>query len=222
MSRRQIDLDELREGNRRWLGPHGLLDRPWFILASGPDPTIPRDIAERALLVCINNAPATAARMGLGSPRLTFRNPNKEWKSVAGCKLPLILWLSNKRSPEVIWLKLFTARGIAGEIRTMRKSTRDVLNRHFLGSALGNVGQMHKPSTALFAVFYGLFVGAPEIILGGVTLEKDGYSYTTALPGIHKHRDEDFAAMQLIAARYRTVSTSEAEVAKATHLPLYR
>jgi hypothetical protein len=222
MSRRQIDLDALRESNRRWLAPHGLLERPWFILASGPDPTIPPDITGRALLVCINNAPATAARMGLGSPRLTFRNPNKEWKSVAGCKLPLILWLSNKRGPEVIWLKLFTARGIAGDIRTMRKSTRDVLNRHFLGSALSNVGQMHKPSTALFAVFYGLFVGAPEIILGGVTLEKDGYSYTTALPGIHKHRDEDFAAMQMLAEQYPAVSTSEAEVAAATGLRLFR
>ena len=51
MSRRQIDLDALRESNRRWLAPHGLLERPWFILASGPDPTIPPDITGRALLI---------------------------------------------------------------------------------------------------------------------------------------------------------------------------
>jgi len=222
MSRRRIDLDELRESNRAWLGKHRLLDRPWFILASGPDPTIPAHIVDRAELVVINNAAATAARLGLGSPRLAFRNPNKEWKSVAECKLPLILWMSNKRGFEVIWTKLFAARGIAGEIRTMRKSTRTVINRHFLGSELDAVGRMHKPSTAVFAVFYGLFVGVPEIILGGVTIDRDGYSYTTALPGIHKHRDEDLVAMQMIAGRFPSVSTSEAEVSEKTGLPLFK
>lgn len=221
MNRRRIDLEELRESNRRWLRPHGLLERPWFILASGPDPTIPRDIADRALLVCINNAPATAARIGLGSPSLTFRNSNKEWKSVAGCRLPLVLWMSNKIGMEVLWTKLFEARGIAGEIRAMHKDVREEVTRQYLGSRLDGVGAMHKPSTGIFSVIYGLFVGAPEIILGGVTLSQDGYSYGT-LPGIQKHRDEDYVAMQIIAERFPLVRTTEAEVAKGTGIPFYR
>jgi hypothetical protein len=221
MGRHFIEIEELRDIHRAWLGKHGLLDRPWFILASGPNPTVPPGMLDNARLVCINNAPATAKRIGLGSPHLTLRNPDKEWKSVRGCKLPLILWMSNKADWAIHWARLVTAGGIAGEIRALRKNLRDDITLTLLGSELEAVGKLHKPSTGIFAIIYGLFVGVPEITFGGVTMDKDGYSYGS-LPGIQRHRDEDIVTMQLIARRYPNVRTTEAQVSERTGIPLYQ
>lgn len=221
MGRHFIEIEELRSIHREWLGRNGLLGRPWFILASGPNPTVPHGILDTARLICINNAPATAKRLGLGVPHLTLRNPDKEWRSVKGCKLPLILWMSNKADWAIHWARLVTAAGIAGEIRALRKNLRDDIVSNFLGSELQNVGQLHKPSTGIFAIIYGLFVGVPEITIGGVTMDKDGYSYGS-LPGIQRHRDEDFVTMQFLAKRHPNVRTTEAQVSEQTGIPLYQ
>ena len=218
----EISLDRVRDEQRRWLAAHGLLDRPWFVLGSAPNPTVPEAIASRAAIVCINNAGVTGKRMGLPPAGLTFRNTNKEWNSVAGCTLPLVLWMSNKNPLQVYWTKRVVAKAtVVGEIRTMRTRVRRAIFTELLGSDLLEVGRKHKPSTGIFAVLYGLFVGVPELILGGVSMEGDGYSYGT-LPGIQHHRDEDRFAMQLLARRYPQVRTTEAAVAEQTGLPLYR
>ena len=216
----KASLETIRDEHRAWLGKHGLLDRPWFVLGSAPEPTIPTDIADRAALVCINNAAATAARLGLPPPSLTFRNPAKEWNSVAGIKLPLVLWVSNKSPWGIFWAKLFFAKARVGEIRAMSKNDRTALFTHVLGTDLSGVGQLHKPSTGIFAALYGLFMGAPEIVLAGLSMERDGYSYGS-LPGIQKHREEDRLALRILAERYPQVSTTERDVSEQTGVPLF-
>ena len=214
-------LERLRQRHRRWLGKHNLLDRPWFVLASAPNPTIPENIAERAAVVCINNAAATAARLGLPPPALTLRNRNKEWDSVAGVKLPLVLWMSDRNILRVYWVKLFVAKSRIGEIRTIGSRARRDIYTHMLGSDLSDVGHMHKPSAGMFAALYAAFVGVPEVILAGFSMGQDGYSYGS-LPGIQIHREEDRFAMGIIAAQYPSVRTTESEVAEQTGIPLYK
>jgi hypothetical protein len=116
--------------------------------------------------VCINNAGATAARLGLPPASLTVRNSNKEWNSVAGCSMPLVLWMSNANAIEVYWTKHFKAKAAVGEIRAMNKAVRAEITDHILGSGVQEVGRMHKPSTGIFAALYGLFIGAPAICPG--------------------------------------------------------
>ena len=69
-----MTLDEIRDDHRSWLRSHGLLERPWFVLGSAPNPTIPPGIADRAALICINNVGIAASRLGLRPADLTFRN----------------------------------------------------------------------------------------------------------------------------------------------------
>ncbi len=221
MNARKGPLETIRDRHRRWLGQHRLLDRPWFVLGSAPDPTIPGDIAARAALVCINNAGATAAARGLPPASLTVRNRSKEWGSVAGCTLPLVLWMTDRNFLQVQWKKLSISRSQVGEIRTLRSAERQDIYTHMLGSDLADVGHMHKPSTGIFAALYGLFVGAPGIVLGGLSMDKDGYSYGP-LPGVQLHREEDRFALRLMAEHYPSVRTTEEEVSDMTGVPLYR
>jgi hypothetical protein len=215
-----MSLESVKERNRQWLASRGLLARPWLVLGSAPNPSIPTDLAKRAELVCINNAGATAARLGLPPASLTVRNSNKEWNSVAGCTMPLVLWMSNANPVEVYWTKLFKAKAHVGEIRAMNKAVRAEITDDILGSGVAEVGRMHKPSTGIFAALYGLFTGAPAIILAGLSMEGDGYSYGT-LAGIQHHRDEDLFAMRILAARYPSVSTTERDVSERTGIPMF-
>jgi hypothetical protein len=215
-----MQLDLVKERNRRWLASRGLLRGHGSSFGSAPDPTIPAGLAGGAELVCINNAGATAARLGLPPASLTVRNSNKEWNSVAGCSMPLVLWMSNANAIEVYWTKHFKAKAAVGEIRAMNKAVRAEITDHILGSGVQEVGRMHKPSTGIFAALYGLFIGAPAIILAGLSMEGDGYSYGT-LAGIQHHRDEDLFAMRILAARYPSVSTTERDVSERTGIPMF-
>lgn len=214
-----MSLERIRDEHRRWLERHDLLTRPWLVFGSAPEPTIPPDLASRAALICINNSGATAARLGLPPASLTLRNSHKEWKSVAHCSLPLVLWMSDDRFKSRMKL-LFTPRARMGECRFMRKSERRDIYTFLLGSDLQHLGDMHKPSTGVFAVLYGLFLGVPEISVAGLSMREDGYSYGSQ-PGIQRHRAEDKFALTMVAEQYSSVSTTEIELSKDVGIPLH-
>ena len=214
-----MSLDKIRDEHRQWLGEHGLLDRPWFVLGSAPEPTIPPDLGDRAALICINNVGVTAARLGLPPADLTFRNKNKEWATLAGCKVPLVLWVCD-RNPFQIFLKRLRIRAQLGEIRVMRRADREHVYTHMLKVGASELDEIGKPSTGVFAVLYALFVGIPEIILGGMSMDKQGYSHAFKRARM-MHGAEDRFALETIARHYSCVTTTEATVAEATGLRLY-
>ena len=213
-------LAAIRERHRHWLGRHDLLGQPWFVLGSAPEPTIPRRALQETILVCINNSGATAAQLGLPPARLTVRNRNKEWASVAGLQIPLVLWLSDKNRFQVYWTRLLKARSRLGEIRTIPTQERYDICTSMLGNDLLSIGAMNKTSTGIFAAVYGLFLGVPEVILGGISVDKDGYSYSSA-PGVQRHRTEDSFALKTLASRGEGLRTAEADLAAKMGIPLY-
>ena len=214
-------VENIRADHRLWLGKHGLLDRPWFVLGSAPDPTIPPGIASHAALICINNAGATAARLGLPPASLTIRNRNKEWASVAGQAMPLVLWMTDKNALSLWWTLLLRSKARVGEVRVMGTGDRQRMLSDVLGVDLSEVGTVHKPSTGVFAVLYGLSVGVPEIVVGGMSVDKKGYSYE-APPARMLHAEEDRFVLQKIAESYSSVRTTEPIIADQTGIPLIR
>jgi hypothetical protein len=216
-----MTLEEIRDEHRSWLRSHGLLDRPWFVLGSAPNPTIPPGITDRAALICINNVGIAASRLGLRPADLTFRNKGKEWKTLAGVKVPLVLWVCDRTPWQILWKRfLIGLRTELGEIRVMARNDRKYVYEHMLGDPDGT-SEVGKPSTGIFAVLYGLFAGVPEIILGGMSMDKQGYSHEAKRYRM-MHGAEDRFALETIAARYPQVSTTETEVSEATGVPLYR
>jgi hypothetical protein len=216
-----MSLEEIRDEHRRWLSHHRLLDRPWFVLASAPDPKIPPGIAERAALICINNVGIAAARMGLPPADLTFRNKNKEWKTLAGCKIPLVLWVCDRTPLQMWWKKvLIGRRSELGEVRVMARNDRRYVYEHMLRDDPLKGEEIGKPSTGVFAVLYGLFVGVPEIILAGMSLDKQGYSYESQRARM-LHGAEDRFALEQVAKHYPSVTTTEPVIVEEVGIPLY-
>jgi hypothetical protein len=212
--------DDLRERHRRWLARHHLLDRPWFVLGSAPNPTIPAGIADRAAIICINNAGFTAARQGLPPANLTFRNKSKEWKTLDGHQVPLVLWVCD-RNPWHIFLKRLTIKAARlSEIHTLRRNYRRAIDLKVLGDGKPeDEDTISKPSTGVFAVVYGLFVGVPEIILAGMSIDKEGYSHPASRVRM-LHGAEDRFALTRIAERYPSVRTTEQAIHQETGIPL--
>lgn len=213
-------LDRIRDEHRRWLSAHGLLNRPWFVLGSAPDPTIPPAIATRAALVCVNNAGAAAARVGLPPADLTVRGKSKEWLALAECEVPLVLWVCDRNPLHLLWKRMFIRTRRLGEIRTMRRDVRRAVDLHVLGDGSADDERIEKPSTGVFAVIYGLFVGVPEVILAGMSMDKKGYSYDAPRARM-LHGAEDRFALENFAARYPAVRTTEPVIAEETGIPLH-
>jgi hypothetical protein len=213
-----MEFDKVREDHRRWLAHHGLLDRPWFVLGSAPHPNIPHELLNDAALICINNSGITTSRLGMRPADLTFRNKSKEWKTIEGIKVPLLVWVCK---PWQVWWKRFliSRKTELGEIRVMRRKERKHIGEAILREP-NRVGEIGKPSTGIFAALYGLFVGIPEIVLGGFSMDKKGYAYQTERMRM-LHRNDDQFALETIAKHYPNVSTTEHVVAEATGVPLY-
>ena len=215
-----VSSERLRQRHRRWLAAHDLLERPWYVLGSAPNPTVPKEFLDRAAFICINNAASAAKGLGLRPADLTFRNKSKEWKTLAGHKVPLMIWVCNRPSLLVEWKRFIISRDTElGEIRVMRRAERRLIGEAML-RAPGSTDNIGKPSTGIFAVLYGIFVGVPEIVFGGFSMDKKGYSYEADRMRM-LHRDEDEAALEIIARSYPNVSTTEQVVAKATGVPLF-
>lgn len=215
-----MSLDDIRTEHREWLAARNLLERPWFVLGSAPDPTIPEDMKHRAALIAINNVGITAQRLGLPPASLTFRNKNKEWKTLKGIEVPLVLWVCD-RTPFQLKIKMMMIRAKLGEVRVMPRDHRKAVYSHMLGADHDNPDAIGKPSTGVFAVLYALFVGVPEIVLGGMSMNKQGYSYEYKKARM-MHQDEDRFALETVARRFPQVSTSERVIHEAVGLPLYR
>jgi len=97
---------------------------------------------------------------------------------------------------------------------------RTSMHAYVLGNDLSHIGDKHKPSTGLYAVIYGVFVGAPEIVVSGISVVTEGYSHSAA-PGVQLHRAEDLFALRHFAQTTSAVRTTEIEVAASTGLPLW-
>jgi hypothetical protein len=69
-------------------------------------------------------------------------------------------------------------------------------------------------------VLYALFVGIPDVVLAGMSLDKQGYSYNAPRARM-LHGVEDRFALERIARRYPAVRTTEPVIAEGTGVPLY-
>jgi hypothetical protein len=139
---------------------------------------------------------------------------------VEGCALPLVLWISDRSSFRISLKKMFIRKAKVGEIHSMTKSERDLICSHVLSGSAEETTPPGKPSMGVFAALLGVFTGVPEILIGGMSLDKQGYSYPLA-DGRVMHANEDRAALQLLASKFPALRTTERAIAQACNVPLY-
>lgn len=173
----RFDPDALRERHRRWLSALGILDRPWLILGSAPRPTLPGDLVSRAARIDINNAGRTAAALGLGPADLTIRTHRKSWAEHPDLDTKALLWTHSWPTIVMRWQLSKQKRAKVGLLRRWTRTEREAIVDLVIGTQVTGVGSLGKATTGIAAACYGLFVGAPEIVLSGISVDAPGHSY---------------------------------------------
>ena len=206
----------LRAGHRSWLDELGILDKPWLILGSAPNPTLPPGLAAQSARVDINNAGRTAAGLGLGGADLTIRTQRKSWEEWPDLKTRALLW--THRWPKILMhLEMRRkSRAEVGVLRRWPRGERERIVEHVIGASLTGVGQWEKATTGIAAICYALFVGVPQIVVVGLSLDTGGHSYD-GLARQRRQVDEDAFALGLLRNRPE-LFTTETVLAERAHV----
>lgn len=210
-------IDDLRHRHTRWLERGGMLERPWLILGSAPDPTLPVPLDPRVAHVHINNAGLTAHARGLPPADLTYRAGRKPMTPLNGLSSRNMLWVTSQPRLPMRLRALYAIPLRVERAETLSFRDRDRIVEAVIGTEIRSVGVYGKPSSGVAAIAYALFCGVPEVIVAGISVELDGYSYE-APPEVRKQKEEDRFALAELAKRHPGIATSEPALAAATGL----
>ena len=211
---RNSHCEKIQQRHQPWLASLHLLDCPWLIFGSAPDPTLPSPLPEKLVRCDINNAGRKAQELGLGRADLTLRARKKSWSEHTEIDTRGLLWISD-RHPAFLRLKLLTKphRHI-GSIQNLRAEDRQMIVETVSGMRLDDIGDLGKVTNGVAAICYALFFNIPQIIISGIALDRAGHSYDN-LSRKRLQTEEDAAVLSALASRPELV-TSEADLAAQT------
>lgn len=208
----------MREKHRRWLSKLGILDKPWLIFGSAPDPTLPSGLVERCARVDINNAGKTASALGLGPADLTIRKRKKSWKEHPNLQTRGLLWY-HTAPLSMMYLRLWLKPGV--RFKSLKRATKDERNAivHLVcGGVPEELGETGKVTNGVAAACYALYMGVPAVVLAGISLSKMGHSYDDR--GRRRRQiDEDAFVLQKLR-NVRNLFTTETDLAARTGIRL--
>lgn len=209
-----------RERQRQWLSELGILDKPWLILGAAPSPTIPDGILSSHARVDINNAGLTAQSLGLGRADLTFRKKSKSWEEHPTLSSRGLLWYHRRPTWMLKAQLLMMPKVHVDSVMRVTRTERDAVVDIVAGKGVRSTGDIGKATNGIAAVCYALFMGVPEIVLCGISLSKQGHSYTDFV----KKRlqvSEDALVLSRLKTRPE-LFTTEADLAAEAGIKLWR
>ncbi|MBP0614965.1 hypothetical protein [Jiella mangrovi] len=207
----QPDLSEFVATHKRWLKPLGILEKPWLVLGSAPDPTVPTELLGSHARIDVNNAGRTAQTMGLGRADLTVRAKKKSWEEHPHTDTRLLLWIHTVPGPLLPLLLIGKPYDHIGKVRPLRRRDREQIVLEVSGISLESIGDLGKVTNGVAIACYGLLLGVPKVVLAGVSLSKVGHSYDQ-LGRRRRQVQEDRAVLTALAGNPR-LATSEADLA---------
>lgn len=202
------ELQALRETHRRWLAKLKILDRPWLILGSAPNPTLPTDIVAHCARMDVNNAGKTANMLGLPAADLTFRKRKKSWEEHPDVRTRGLLWL-HTRPLWVMRLKLLMKPSV--RYRSLMRATkeeREAIVDHVCGGMPTDIGETGHVTNGVAALCYALFMGVPSATLAGFSLTVMGHSYNEK-GSTRRQIDEDAYVLSKLRERPEVFTTEE-------------
>ena len=214
-------LAEFRRYQLRWLASANLLDRPWFIFASAPNPTVPINLPQGCAHVYINFSGQEAKARNLPSADLILIKRKRRKEQLRGLFARRVIQVSQYQldvDRYRILQKIFRYR-----LPMMRvsKPERKRLAQAIIGDVYSGVGEDGNLSNGAILVLYAILMGIPQIILSGFSVTKNGHSHTNDLTRFRMHKEEDTACFKFIATNYSQVSTTEADLQNSTSIPLW-
>lgn len=212
-----LDAIVRRHGN--WLDGLGIRRRPWLILGSAPEPTLPPALAASHVRIDINNAGRTAASLGLGRADLTIRARKKSWEEHPHLDTRGLLWL-HTWPPLLLRLQLLgKPYDHVGSLMSLKRPERDAIVSHVAGASVQAIGDLGKVTNGVAAICYGFLLGVPGIVVAGVSLSKLGHSYDQ-LGRRRRQVDEDAFILERLHLR-ADLFTTEEDLARDSGLKLW-
>ncbi|WP_167591649.1 hypothetical protein [Jiella endophytica] len=212
-------LSQFVATHRKWLKPLGILEKPWLILGSAPEPTVPGAIFDTHARIDINNAGRTAQAMGYGRADLTVRAKKKSWEEHRHTDTRLLLWIHTVPTLVLPLLLIGKPYDHIGKVKPLRRRDREQVVLEVSGVSLDAIGDLGKVTNGVAMACYGLLLGVPEIVLSGISLSKVGHSYDE-LGRRRRQVDEDRAVLTALASD-RRLATSEADLAAESGIRLW-
>lgn len=218
MSSEKTDLDAIRRKHRRRIRKLGILDKPWLILGSAPDPSVPVAMKQSHARIDINNAGRTATELGLGRAALTIRAKKKSWEEHSRIDTDAMIWIHT--IPEIFLRFLLIGKPYKhiGRVYTLTRRDREAIVTEVSGASVAEIGDLGKVTNGVAAACYGLFLGVPHVVLAGISLSKVGHSYDTLGRARRQVAEDTF-----ILERFRNdprVQTTEPDLARDTGIML--
>lgn len=210
-------LASLRDRHRAWLRKLDIIDRPWLIFGSAPEPTVPNDVLRTCARIDVNNSGRTAELLGLGPADLTIRKRRKSWAEHPRLHTRGLLWFHT--APWIIMrLQLVLKSQVrVGSLQKMTKDERNAIMDQIVGPIPKGVGKS-KATNGVAAICYGLWTGAPTIIVAGMSVNKMGHSYND-VGKTRKQIDEDIFALRALST-LPNLFTTERELSERTGIKL--
>lgn len=203
-----------------WLDELGIRERPWLILGSAPDPTLPQALTKSHARIDINNAGRTAAALGLNRADLTVRARKKSWQEHPHIDTRGLLWM-HTWPPALLRLHLIgKPYDHIGSVMSLKRPQRDAIVTHVAGVSVQAIGDLGKVTNGVAMICYALLLGVPQIVLAGISLSKAGHSYDT-LGRRRRQVDEDAFVLERLRDRPE-LSTTESDLARDARIALWR
>ncbi|MDQ0322870.1 hypothetical protein QO002_005076 [Pararhizobium capsulatum DSM 1112] len=213
-------LQSFRTEHRRWLVNLGILDKPWLLFGSAPDPTLPEDILRHCARVDINNSGKMANMLGLPPADLTFRKKKKSWEEHPFVRTRGLLWL-HTRPLWIMRVKLLFKPSVQYKsLMRATKSDREAIVQLVSGGLPADVGDVGKVTNGVAALCYALYMGVPSVTLSGFSLTKMGHSYNDK-GSVRRQIEEDTFVLTQLRNR-GNVFTTERELSEHVGIPLAR
>ena len=158
--------------------------------------------------------------MGLGAADLTVRTHRKSWAEHPDLDTNGLLW--THRWPTIVMRcqMLGQTRAKVAHLRRWTREEREAIVDTVIGTTVAGIGNWGKATTGVAAACYGLFVGVPEIVLVGISLDAKGHSYDS-LQRARRQTDEDKFVLERLKSRPE-LFTTEAALAKCTDIRQWR
>lgn len=215
----EVRIDALRESHRAWLRPLKVLDRPWLVLGSAPDPTLPEGLVARCARLDINNAGRLAELRGLPPADLTFRSKTRAWSEHPTLHTRGLVWIHSEPLLLMRLRLLLKPKVRVGRLMRMSRHERDTMVKQVANASPEEAGgDIGKVTNGVAAVCYALLVGAPEVVIAGISLSKGGRSHDD-LNWKRMQVTEDRFILQRLAA-HANLSTTEPDLAEDTGIRL--
>ncbi|MDY8110698.1 hypothetical protein U0C82_16265 [Fulvimarina sp. 2208YS6-2-32] len=212
-------IEAFRQRHRAWLDKLDLIDRPWLILGSAPDPTVPDDLRSTFARIDINNAGRTAAELGLGRADLTLRAKKKSWQEHSHVDTRALLWIHTAPEIALRLLLLNKPYDHIGKVARLKRREREAIVTHVSEASVEAIGDLGKVTNGVAAICYGLFIGVPKIVVAGLSLSKTGHSYDD-LGRTRRQIDEDRFILERLKDR-PNLFTTEPDLAQEAEIKLW-